>query len=125
MTQKDIRQIQLAKAALQGGCKVLMNRLGLDSVNRLRIAGAFGLNIDKENALAIGLFPWCDPKKITFVGNAAGRGAFLALLNKPKRGEAEDIANRVTHVELAREDSFQNEFLKALAFPYLSPGGQA
>ncbi len=83
----------------------------------MKIAGAFGLNIDKESALTIGLFPWCDPKKITLVGNAAGHGAYLALLNKQKRKEAEEIADRVTHVELAMDDAFQREFLKALAFP--------
>jgi uncharacterized 2Fe-2S/4Fe-4S cluster protein (DUF4445 family) len=123
LTQKDIRQIQLAKAALHGGCQILLNHLGLDSVNRLQIAGAFGLNINKENALAIGLFPRCDPKKITLVGNAAGHGAYLALLNKGKREEAEKIADRVTHIELAMDHAFQKEFLKALAFPGQSPGG--
>lgn len=122
LTQKDIRQIQLAKAALQGGCRVLLNKLGLDSVNRLKIAGAFGLNINKENALAIGLFRFCDPEKITFVGNAAGRGAYLALLNIQKREEAENIVDRVTHIDLAGEEAFQWEFLKALALPYPSPG---
>jgi uncharacterized 2Fe-2S/4Fe-4S cluster protein (DUF4445 family) len=122
-TQKDIRQIQLAKAALQGGCKILMRHLGLESVTRMKVAGAFGLNIDKENALAIGLFPWCDPKNITLVGNAAGHGAYLALLNREKRGEAEEIANRVTHIELALDEGFQREFLKALDIPYQSMGG--
>jgi len=117
LTQKDIRQIQLAKAALHAGCKVLLNRLGLDSVTRMQVAGAFGLNIDKENALALGLFPWCDPKNITLVGNAAGHGAYLALLNKGKRKEADQIADRVTHIELAMDDAFQREFLNALAFP--------
>jgi uncharacterized 2Fe-2S/4Fe-4S cluster protein (DUF4445 family) len=122
LTQKDIRQIQLAKGALQGGCRVLLKKLGLDSVNRLQIAGAFGLNINKENALAIGLFRFCDPDRITFVGNAAGRGAYLALLNIQKREEAEIIVDRVTHIDLAGEEAFQLEFLKALALPYPSPG---
>ncbi len=123
LTQKDIRQIQLAKAALHGGCRVLLNQVGAKSVTRMRIAGAFGLHIDKESALTIGLFPWCDPKNITLVGNAAGHGAYLALMNKEKRKEAEEIADRVTHVELARDDAFQREFLKALAIPYQSTGG--
>jgi len=117
LTQKDIRQIQLAKAALYGGCKVLLNHLGVDSVNRMQVAGAFGLNIDKENALTIGLFPWCDPENITLVGNAAGHGAYLALLDREKRKEADQIAGRVTHVELAMEDAFQREFMNALSFP--------
>jgi len=125
LTQKDIRQIQLAKAALFGGCKVLLNHLKKDSVNRMQIAGAFGLNIDKENALAIGLFPWCDPKNITLVGNAAGHGAYLALLDREKREEADQIAIRVTHVELAMDDAFQREFMNALSLPYKSTGGQS
>jgi uncharacterized 2Fe-2S/4Fe-4S cluster protein (DUF4445 family) len=125
LTQKDIRQIQLAKAALFGGCKVLLNHLEKDSVNRMQVAGAFGLNIDKENALAIGLFPWCDPKNITLVGNAAGHGAYLALLDRKKREEADQIAIRVTHVELAMDDAFQREFMNALSLPYKSTGGQS
>jgi len=125
LTQKDIRQIQLAKAALYGGCKVLLNHLGKDSVNRMQVAGAFGLNIDKENALVIGLFPWCDPENITLVGNAAGHGAYLALLDREKRKEADQIAGKVTHVELAMEETFQSEFMNALSFPNKSTGGQS
>lgn len=123
LTQKDIRQIQLAKAALYGGCKVLLNHLGKDSVNRMQVAGAFGLNINKENALIMGLFPWCDPKNITLVGNAAGHGAYLALLDREKRKEADQIAGRVTHVELAMDGAFPREFMNALSFPYQSTGG--
>ncbi len=122
LTQPDIRQIQLAKAAVFSGCKVLLNHLGLDSINRIKVAGAFGHHIDKENALAIGLFPWCDPKNVTLVGNAAGHGAYLALLNKEKRKEADQVADRVIHIELATDDAFQREFMKALAFPYHSTG---
>lgn len=117
-SQKDIRQIQLAKAALHGGCRVLMHHLGIDSVPRMAIAGAFGMHIDKENSLTIGLFPWCDPDRIAVVGNAAGHGAYLALVNRGKRGEANRIAREVTHIELALEEGFQREFLRALAIPY-------
>jgi uncharacterized 2Fe-2S/4Fe-4S cluster protein (DUF4445 family) len=117
LTQKDIRQIQLAKAALQGGCRVLLNKIGAKSVNRMRVAGAFGLRIDKESALTIGLLPWCDPEHITLIGNAAGHGACLALLDRKKRKEAEEIPARVTHIELAMEEAFQREFIKALDFP--------
>jgi uncharacterized 2Fe-2S/4Fe-4S cluster protein (DUF4445 family) len=117
LTQKDIRQIQLAKAALYGGCKVLMNHFKIDSINRMVIAGAFGMHIDKRNALTIGLFPWCNPKNIIVVGNAAGHGAYLALVNRDKREEADRIARSVEHIELALEEEFQKEFLKALAFP--------
>lgn len=117
LSQKDIRQIQLAKAAMHAGCKVLMSRLNISYINRLVIAGAFGMHIDKENALAIGLFPWCDPENIILAGNAAGHGAYLALLDREKRKEAENIAKTITHIELAMEKSFQREFMKALPFP--------
>jgi uncharacterized 2Fe-2S/4Fe-4S cluster protein (DUF4445 family) len=118
LTQKDIRQIQLAKAALQGGCRILMGRLGLTEVPKIFVAGAFGMHIDVENALAIGLFPPCDPGNIVSIGNAAGHGAYLALVNRAKRNEAERVAQSVTHVELAREEGFQREFMKSLAIPY-------
>jgi uncharacterized 2Fe-2S/4Fe-4S cluster protein (DUF4445 family) len=118
LTQKDIRQIQLAKAALQAGCKILMNHFKLDSINRIVIAGAFGLHIDKENALTIGLFPYCPPENIIVVGNAAGHGAYLALVNRDKREEADRIARTVEHIELALETEFQKEFIEALAFPH-------
>ena len=118
LTQKDIRQIQLAKAALQAGCKILMNYFKIDSINRIVIAGAFGLHIDKENALTIGLFPYCRTENIIVVGNAAGHGAYLALVNKDKREEADRVARTVEHVELAVEEEFQGEFLKALSLPH-------
>jgi uncharacterized 2Fe-2S/4Fe-4S cluster protein (DUF4445 family) len=118
LTQKDIRQIQLAKAAVQAGCKILMNHFKMDSINRIVIAGAFGLHIDKENALTIGLFPCCSPENIIVVGNAAGHGAYLALINKDKREEADRIARTVEHIELALEAEFQGEFLKALSLPH-------
>jgi uncharacterized 2Fe-2S/4Fe-4S cluster protein (DUF4445 family) len=116
-TQKDIRQVQLAKAALCGGCRVLMNHLKIDAVHRIIISGAFGMHIDKESALTIGLFPRCEPENITMVGNAAGHGAYLALINREKREEADRVAHIVTHVELAMEEGFQREFINALAIP--------
>jgi uncharacterized 2Fe-2S/4Fe-4S cluster protein (DUF4445 family) len=118
LTQRDVRQIQLAKGALHGGCRVLMRRLNIDSLPRMAIAGAFGMHIDKENALAIGLFPWIEPEKMDMVGNAAGHGAYLALMNREKRAEANRIAREVTHIELALEPDFQKEFLRALSIPY-------
>jgi uncharacterized 2Fe-2S/4Fe-4S cluster protein (DUF4445 family) len=118
LTQKDIRQIQLAKAAVQAGCKILMNHFKLDSINRIVIAGAFGLHIDKESALTIGLFPYCPPENIFLVGNAAGHGAYLALVNRDKRVEADRIARTVEHVELAMEEEFQKEFIESLPLPH-------
>jgi uncharacterized 2Fe-2S/4Fe-4S cluster protein (DUF4445 family) len=119
LTQKDIRQIQLAKAALYGGCRLLMNHFRVSSVERIVVAGAFGMHIDKENALTIGLLPWCEPDNIVMVGNAAGHGAYLALVDRAKRTEADRIARWVNHIELALEPEFQKEFLKSLSFPDL------
>lgn len=118
LNQKDIRQIQLAKGALQGGCRILMQHFGMDSLNRIVIAGAFGMHIDKENALAIGLFPPCDPKNVITVGNAAGHGAYLALIDRKKREQADTIAAMVEHIELALEKNFQKEFMRSLDIPY-------
>jgi len=117
LTQKDIRQIQLAKAALHAGCTIAMDRLGITAIERMVIAGAFGMHLDKENALTIGLFPWCDPAKISLVGNAAGHGAYLALVNREKREEADRVARSVTHIELALEEGFQRAFMQALSMP--------
>lgn len=116
-TQKDVRQVQLAKAALKAGCAVLMRRLHVDSIHRLTIAGAFGMHIDKKSALTIGLFPECKLRSIVLAGNAAGRGAYLALIDREKRKVAERIARTVTHVELAREENFQKEFIQSLSIP--------
>jgi uncharacterized 2Fe-2S/4Fe-4S cluster protein (DUF4445 family) len=118
LSQKDVRQIQLAKGALQGGCRVLMQRLQVETIPRMVIAGAFGMHIDKENALTIGLFPWCEPERIAMVGNAAGHGAYLALVDRAKRAEAGRIAREVEHIELAMEEGFQKEFVKSLSIPY-------
>lgn len=119
LTQKDVRQIQLAKAAVQAGCRVLMRHFGLDSIDGIIIAGAFGLHIDKRHALDIGLLPGCDPEKVQVVGNAAGHGAYLALIDTDKRVEADAVARKVEHIELALEDDFQQEFLRCLSIPYV------
>jgi uncharacterized 2Fe-2S/4Fe-4S cluster protein (DUF4445 family) len=118
LSQKDIRQIQLAKGALHGGCRILMNRLNITSIKKMVIAGAFGMHIDKENSLTIGLFPWCEPENIIMAGNSAGHGAYLALVNIEKRKEADTIAKSVIHIELALETDFQTMFMNALSIPY-------
>ncbi|MBN2402992.1 MAG: DUF4445 domain-containing protein [Spirochaetes bacterium] len=118
LSQKDVRQIQLAKGALHGGCRILMSRLNITSIKKMVIAGAFGMHIDKENALTIGLFPWCEPENIIMAGNSAGHGAYLALVNIEKRNEADRIAKDVIHIELALEKEFQTQFMKALSIPY-------
>jgi len=116
-TQKDVRQVQLAKAALHAGCRVLMRHLSIDAIHRITIAGAFGMHIDKESALTVGLLPRCEPNNIVMVGNAAGHGAYLSLVDRSKRDEADRVARGVTHIELAMEEDFQMEFMKALAIP--------
>jgi len=118
VTQADIRQIQLAKAAIYAGTKLIMRRLGIDRVDRVVIAGAFGTYIDKNEALLIGMIPDIAPDRILAVGNAAGDGARIALLNREKREEADWIARRVEYLELTTEKEFQDEFVAALHIPH-------
>ncbi len=118
ITQGDIRQIQLAKAAIYTGAKLMMRRLGIDQIDRVVIAGAFGSYVDREEALIIGMFPDISLEKIFAVGNAAGDGARIALLNKEKRDEANRIAREVEYIELTLEEGFQDEFVAALHIPH-------
>jgi uncharacterized 2Fe-2S/4Fe-4S cluster protein (DUF4445 family) len=113
----DVRSVQLAKAAMYAGAQILMDKLKIGKPDKVVLAGAFGSYINKENALAIGLFPGCKIKNVYSVGNAAGEGARLALLNIDKRKEAADIARRIEYVELTTEPNFQKHFVKALQFP--------
>ena len=119
ITQKDVRQIQLAKGALYCGCKLMMRRLGIDRVDRVKIAGAFGTHVDRKKALVMGLFPDCDMEKIVSVGNAAGDGARAALLDRGKRDEADWVARNVEYLELTLEKDFQQEFMKAMHIPHM------
>ena len=82
LTQNDVRQIQLAKGALYAGCRLLMDHYGIEQVDRIRLAGAFGAHIDPVHAMVLGLVPDCDPANVTSAGNAAGTGARIALLNR-------------------------------------------
>jgi uncharacterized 2Fe-2S/4Fe-4S cluster protein (DUF4445 family) len=118
ITQNDVRQVQLAKAALHAGCRLLMDRLGLDAVDRVRLAGAFGAHIDPVHALVLGMVPDCDPAAVTAAGNAAGTGARIALLNRAARGEIEALVRRVEKVETAVEARFQEHFVDAMAIPH-------
>ena len=119
ITQKDIRQIQLAKGALYCGCKLMMRRLGVDRVDKVKIAGAFGTHVDKEKALIMGLFPDCELDKIVSVGNAAGDGARAALLNREKREEANWVSRHVEYIELTVEKDFQQQFMEAMQIPHM------
>jgi uncharacterized 2Fe-2S/4Fe-4S cluster protein (DUF4445 family) len=100
LTQQDVRNVQLAKGALYTGAKLMMERLGVRKVDRVILAGAFGSYIDPERAMILGLFPDCPLERVTAVGNAAGEGARIALLDRDKRAEAEEIAHRVEYLEL-------------------------
>jgi uncharacterized 2Fe-2S/4Fe-4S cluster protein (DUF4445 family) len=119
ITQKDIRQIQLAKGALYAGCKLMMRRMGMDKVENVKIAGAFGTHVDREKALIMGLFPDCELEKINMVGNAAGDGCRAALLNREKRVEANWVARNVEYLELTLEEDFQREFMEAMQIPHM------
>jgi len=119
ITQKDVRQIQLAKGALYCGCKLMMRRMAVDKVDRVKIAGAFGTHVDREKALIMGLFPDCEIDKIVSVGNAAGDGARAALLNREKREEANWVSRNVEYIELTVEKDFQERFMEALQIPHM------
>jgi uncharacterized 2Fe-2S/4Fe-4S cluster protein (DUF4445 family) len=118
ISQNDIRAVQLAKAALYAGAKLLMARRGVDRLDRVILAGAFGSYISKEHAMLIGLFPDCDLENVYAVGNAAGDGARIALLSRVKRREAREAARWVDYVETAVEMEFQDQFVTALNFPH-------
>jgi uncharacterized 2Fe-2S/4Fe-4S cluster protein (DUF4445 family) len=118
ITQDDVRAIQLAKAALHAGIRLLMDHAGLDTVDRVRLAGAFGSHIDPTYALVLGLIPDCPRERVASVGNAAGSGAVRALLSKAARAEIADVARQVTKIETAVEARFQEHFVAALAFPH-------
>lgn len=115
----DVRAIQLAKAALYAGAKLLMHHYGLDQVDRIVLAGAFGSYIDPEHAMVLGMIPDCDLARVHAVGNAAGDGALILLLNRAKREEAAQVARRVQHVQTATDPLFQDEFVAALHIPHM------
>jgi uncharacterized 2Fe-2S/4Fe-4S cluster protein (DUF4445 family) len=118
ITQMDVRAIQLAKAALHAGCRLLMDHLGIEAVDRIRLAGAFGAHIDPVHAMVLGLVPDCDPAHVTSAGNAAGTGARIALLNRAARDEIEDVVRRVEKIETALEPKFQEHFVGAMGIPH-------
>ena len=114
--QTDVRAIQLAKAALYAGAKLLMERAGA-APERVTLAGAFGSHIDPLYAMTLGLIPDCDLSKVASAGNAAGTGARIALLNVAARAEIEAVVRRIDKIETAIEPDFQRHFVAAMAFP--------
>ncbi len=117
VTQNDIRAIQLAKAALYAGIKLLMEKQGVDHVDTIRFAGAFGSFIDPKYAMVLGLIPDCDLDDVKAVGNAAGTGALMALLNRGHRREIEQTVSKIEKIETALESKFQEYFVNAMAMP--------
>jgi uncharacterized 2Fe-2S/4Fe-4S cluster protein (DUF4445 family) len=117
VTQNDVRAIQLAKAALYAGVKLLMEKQGVETVDTIRFAGAFGSFIDPKYAMVLGLIPDCDLSEVKAVGNAAGTGALMALLNRDHRREIEKEVGRIEKIETALEPHFQQLFIDAMALP--------
>jgi uncharacterized 2Fe-2S/4Fe-4S cluster protein (DUF4445 family) len=118
VTQNDVRAIQLAKAALYAGIKLLMDHLGVDHVDRIRLAGAFGSHIDVKYAMVLGMIPDCDLGQVSSAGNAAGTGARIALLDKGSRATIEELVRRVEKIETAIEPRFQAHFVEAMGLPH-------
>jgi uncharacterized 2Fe-2S/4Fe-4S cluster protein (DUF4445 family) len=118
--QNDVRAIQLGKAALYAGVRLLMERMGVDRVDRIRLAGAFGSHIDVKYAMVLGMIPDCALEQVSSAGNAAGTGARIALLDQRSRREIEQLVRRVEKIETAVEPRFQEFFVEAMAIPHLS-----
>lgn len=118
VTQNDVRAIQLAKAALYAGIKLLMEHMGADHVDRIRLAGAFGSHIDVKYAMLLGMIPDCDLSQVASAGNAAGTGARIALLDNGSRTKIEELVRRVEKIETAIEPRFQEHFVQAMGIPH-------
>ena len=118
VTQGDIRAIQLAKSALYAGARLLMDTRGVDQVDRVVLAGAFGAHISPKHAMVLGMIPDVPLDKVTSAGNAAGTGARIALCSLKARREIETTVRRITKVETAIEPRFQEHFVAANAIPH-------
>jgi len=117
VTNPDIRAIQMAKAALYSGARLLMDKFEVETVDRVVLAGAFGAHISAKHAMVLGMIPDCQLDKVTSAGNAAGTGARIALLNTEARGEIEETVRRIEKIETAVEARFQEHFVNASALP--------
>jgi len=118
VTQGDIRAIQLAKSALYAGARLLMDERGVDRVDRVVLAGAFGAHISAKHAMVLGMIPDAPLDRVTSAGNAAGTGARIALCNIASRAEIEKVVRQITKVETAIEPKFQEHFVAANAIPH-------
>ena len=118
ITQNDVRQIQLAKAALYAGARLLMDQLSIETVDRITLAGAFGSHIDVKYAMVLGMIPDCELEKVASAGNAASTGARIALLNNGARREIEHVVREIEKIETAVEPKFQEHFVGAMGLPH-------
>jgi uncharacterized 2Fe-2S/4Fe-4S cluster protein (DUF4445 family) len=116
--QGDVRAIQLAKAALYAGARLLMDRMGVDRVDRIRLAGAFGSHIDVAYAMVLGMIPDCALENVSSAANAAGTGARIALLNRASRVEIERRVRGIEKIETAVDPNFQQHFVEAMGIPH-------
>ncbi|HUG04449.1 MAG TPA: ASKHA domain-containing protein [Steroidobacteraceae bacterium] len=122
IAQNDVRAIQLAKAALHAGIRLLMDHLGIERIDRIGLAGAFGSHIDPKYAMVLGMIPDCALDRVASIGNAAGAGSRIALLDSTARTTIEDLVRRVEKIETAVEPRFQAHFIDAMAIPHKSAG---
>jgi uncharacterized 2Fe-2S/4Fe-4S cluster protein (DUF4445 family) len=120
ITQNDVQEIQLAKAAIFTGTTIALGRLGIacKDLSRIYAAGAFGTYVDAGSAINIGMYPDIPTERIRFVGNAAGSGARMALKSTNRRDLAERLSKKVEYIELATQDDFQREFAMAMFLPH-------
>jgi len=118
VTQNDVRNIQLAKAALYSGARLLMDKMEIDNLDRMVLAGAFGAHISPLHAMVLGMIPDCPIEKVSSAGNAAGTGARIALLNTAARREIETVVREIEKIETAVEPRFQEHFVNAIAVPH-------
>ena len=123
LTQKDVREVQLAVAAVKTGIELILEQsdLTLDQVDGLIIAGAFGNSLDIASAKRIGLLPALDNRKMVFVGNAALGGAKALLISRKMRKEVTGMVEKIDYISLASNPQFQDRFIEALAFPGQKP----
>lgn len=119
LTQKDIRELQLAKGAIRAGIEILLEEMGVakDEIDQVFLAGAFGNFLRAENVLRIGLLPDIPVRKIIPVGNAAGQGAKLCLINRDELNEVGEIIESIEYLELSYRPDFNNKFIKRMRFP--------
>ena len=120
ISQQDVRAVQLAKAALYAGTKLLMNKMDIKKIDKIVLVGAFGSNIDAKYAMILGMIPDSDLSCVSAGGNAAGTGARIALLNIKSRLEIENVVKNIEKVEIAIEPLFQTYFIDAMAIPHKS-----